>query len=58
MLKVTTYEHVYDAQDRYESDCAEELVQELISGDVEFNRVITPQFIRITWRDVLSESVD
>lgn len=56
MLKINTYEHIYDAQDRYETDCAAELVNDLMKNDVEYSRIITPQFIRIIWREVMTES--
>lgn len=52
MLKVVTYEHTYDAQDRNETDAAEALVKELMKDEVEYSRIITPQFVKITWREV------
>ena len=51
MLKVKTYECIYDATVREETDKAEALVQELISKEADYNRVITPQFVRITWKE-------
>ena len=53
MLKVITNEYIYDAQDRAETDKAEVLINDLMRNDVEYNRIITPQFIHITWKEVI-----